>query len=120
MTAWIEFGSGFFDRPALNAIALVTVAFLMISRVPTFSIKQIRVQPSFMLPALLLVGVMAAALASAPFMTFLLVGVIYLASIPVSIWMRAKAQRSENEAPAQPASFTVSTTPPPSRPDSAA
>ena len=120
MTAWIEFGSGFFDRPALNAIALVTVAFLMISRVPTFSIKQIRVQPSFMLPALLLVGVMAAALASAPFMTFLFVGLIYLASIPVSIWMRAKAKRSDNEAQAQPAAFTVTTTPPPSRPDSAA
>lgn len=120
MTAWIEFGSGFFDRPALNAIALVTVAFLMISRVPTFSIKQIRVQPSFMLPALLLVGVMAAALASAPFMTFLFVGLIYLASIPVSIWMRAKAKRSENEAPAQPAAFTVTTTAPPSRPDPAA
>jgi CDP-diacylglycerol--serine O-phosphatidyltransferase len=96
----IEAGGGFFDRPAVSAVVLASVAFLMISRLPTFSIKQIRITPPFWLPALLLVSVLAAALASAPFTTFICVGVVYLASIPVSIWMQARARRSTLATPA--------------------
>lgn len=89
----LETGPGVFDRPGVNAFALTLVALLMVSRIPTFSLKQVRISPSFMLPALLLVGVLAAALASAPFMTFICVGAIYLASIPVAVWSQAQARR---------------------------
>jgi CDP-diacylglycerol---serine O-phosphatidyltransferase len=94
-----EFGPGFFDRPTVNAVALVTIAILMVSRIPTFSIKQIKIPPSFFLPALLLVGLLVAALASAPFMTFICVGVVYLASIPVSVWMQARDRRRVADTP---------------------
>lgn len=99
MMITFEVGRGFFDTPTLNAAVLVAVALLMISRVPTFSIKQIRIPPSFMLPALLLVGLVAAALASAPFTTFIVVGVIYLVSIPVAVWKQARDRRRTAEAP---------------------
>lgn len=99
MMLTFEVGRGFFDTPTLNAAVLVAVALLMISRVPTFSIKQIRIPPSFMLPALLLVGLVAAALASAPFTTFIVVGIIYLASIPIAIWKQARDRRRVAEAP---------------------
>ncbi len=93
MMITLEFGPGFFDRPSVNAVVLVAIALLMISRLPTFSIKQIRIPPSFMLPTLLFVGIMVAALASAPFTTFICVGVIYLLSIPVSVWTQMRARR---------------------------
>jgi CDP-diacylglycerol--serine O-phosphatidyltransferase len=94
-----EFGTGFFDRPTVNAVALVVIALLMVSRVPTFSIKQIKLSPAFFLPALLLAGLSVAALASAPFMTFICVGVVYLASIPVAVWRQGRDRRRTAEMP---------------------
>jgi CDP-diacylglycerol---serine O-phosphatidyltransferase len=88
-----EFGPGVFDTPTVNAVALVVIALLMVSRVPTFSIKQVKISPAFFLPALLLVGLLAAALASAPFMTFICVGVVYLVSIPIAVWRQSQDRR---------------------------
>jgi hypothetical protein len=41
----------------------------------------------------MLVVLLAAGLASEPFLTFLIGGIIYLASIPVSVWMQGQAKR---------------------------
>lgn len=89
----IEFGGGFFDRPAVNAVVLLGVAALMISRIPTFSLKKLHIKPSMALPLFMLVVLIAAGLASEPFLTFIIVGAFYLASIPLSVWMQMKAKR---------------------------
>jgi CDP-diacylglycerol---serine O-phosphatidyltransferase len=94
-----EFGPGFFDRPAVNAVALIAIALLMVSRVPTFSIKQIKLSPSLFLPALLFVGLMVAALASAPMMTLICIDVVYLASIPVAVWRQKQDRRRTTDMP---------------------
>lgn len=93
MMATIEIGPGFFDLPVVNAVVLLGVASLMISRIPTFSFKKLHVTPSMALPLFMLVVLLAAGLASEPFLTFLIGGVIYLASIPVSVWMQGQAKR---------------------------
>jgi CDP-diacylglycerol--serine O-phosphatidyltransferase len=118
MMLTLEVGNGFFDGPIVNAVVLVTIALLMISRVPTFSIKQIKVKPSHRLPALLLVVLLIAALASAPLTTLICVGVIYLASIPVSVWMQMRDRRRVADAP-MPAPSLPSSAPAPtaSNPD---
>lgn len=108
MMLTLEVGAGFFDRPLVNAVVLVTVALLMISRVPTFSIKQIKIKPSFRLPALLLVALLIAALASSPLTTLICVGVVYLASIPVSIWMQMRDRRRVAETPMPAPSLPLS------------
>jgi CDP-diacylglycerol---serine O-phosphatidyltransferase len=71
----------------LNALVTLVVAVLMVSRVPTFSIKMIvvRVKPEWILPTLIGVGLLAAALLNAPWVTLLAVGVAYLVSLPVSV-----------------------------------
>jgi CDP-diacylglycerol--serine O-phosphatidyltransferase len=97
LIATIELGPGFFSSPEVNAVVMIGVAALMISRVPTFSVKQVKLKPSMALP-LLLVTLLAAALASAPFRTFLVVGALYVASIPVSVWMQARARRAAADA----------------------
>jgi CDP-diacylglycerol--serine O-phosphatidyltransferase len=72
-------------HPALNAVWLIVCALLMVSRIPTFSLKKLKVQREHVLPTLVLVGLLAALLVSYPWFTLAAVGLAYLASIPLSI-----------------------------------
>jgi CDP-diacylglycerol--serine O-phosphatidyltransferase len=82
---------------ALNAVVLVAVAFLMVSRIPTFSIKTVvvRIKPDWILPTLVGVGLFVAALSSAPWHTLLAIGVVYLASLPVGWWSAYRLRRRD-------------------------
>jgi CDP-diacylglycerol--serine O-phosphatidyltransferase len=71
-------------HPALNAAWLIVCALLMISRIPTFSLKKLHVKREHVLPTLVLVGLLAALLVSYPWFTLAAAGLAYLASIPVS------------------------------------
>jgi CDP-diacylglycerol--serine O-phosphatidyltransferase len=85
----------------LNAVVLVFVALMMVSRVPTFSLKMIalRIQPDWVLPTLILVGMFVAALSSAPWLTLVGVGIAYLLSLPVGVVVaRQMRRRFESEA----------------------
>ncbi len=90
---------------ALNALVTVVVAVLMVSRVPTFSIKMIvvRVKPEWILPTLIGVGLFVAALSSAPWLTLLAIGVAYLVSLPISIVAGYRQQRRHAREAAQAA-----------------
>ena len=87
-------------HPALNAGWLIVCALLMISRIPTFSLKKLRVKREHVLPTLVLVGLLAALLVSYPWFTLAAVGLGYLASIPVSV---ASQRRLIARLGAQPA-----------------
>jgi CDP-diacylglycerol--serine O-phosphatidyltransferase len=78
-------------------MVLVMVAFLMVSRIPTFSIKTlvVRIKPDWILPTLVGVGLFVAALSSAPWHTLLAIGVIYLASLPVGWWSAYRLRRRD-------------------------
>ena len=80
-----QVGPGVFDRPAVVGAALVGVSFLMVSRIPTFSGKRVRVPHNWVLPTMLLVGLLAAFLVSAPWTTFTVLGLGYLGCIPLSM-----------------------------------
>lgn len=75
-------------HPALNTFWLIVCALLMISRIPTFSLKKLHVKREHVLPTLVLVGLLAALLVSYPWFTLAAVGLAYLASIPLSIVSR--------------------------------
>ena len=61
MMASFQFDSpGFFASPVVNAIFLIGISFLMVSRIPTYSGKRFRVPSAYVLPMLLLVGLLAA------------------------------------------------------------
>jgi len=79
----------------LNALVTVVVALLMVSRVPTFSIKMIvvRVKPEWILPTLIGVGLLVAGLTTAPWMTLLAIGILYLISLPISVVVGYRLQR---------------------------
>src|SRR5215467_7331509 len=93
MIATFQFGPGYADRPAVVGAVILAVSLLMVSQVPTFSFKRIRVPHHNVVPALFVVGLVAACLVSMPWATLLLVGVAYLASIPWSISAYGKLSR---------------------------
>jgi CDP-diacylglycerol--serine O-phosphatidyltransferase len=100
MIATFEFGPGYFDRPELNGALMLAVSLLMISQVPTYSYKRVRVPPNYVLPTLLVVGLLGASLVSLPWVTLLATGVVYVATIPMSIAAYGKLARQRQTMPA--------------------
>ncbi len=87
--------SDFFQSAILNAAWMLFIAFMMASRVPTFSIKRIRIARRFIMPVLLLVGGLAAVLASYPWQLLSLIAIVYLATIPFSVLSHRRLQEQE-------------------------
>jgi CDP-diacylglycerol--serine O-phosphatidyltransferase len=80
----LEFGRGLVDRPVVVGPFMLVVAGLMISRVPTYSFKRIKVPHRHVGIALLSVGAAVAFLVSTPWITLLAFGAAYIASLPFS------------------------------------
>jgi CDP-diacylglycerol--serine O-phosphatidyltransferase len=85
MMVSFEIGPGLFSHVVVNALVIVGVSALMVSRVPTYSGKSIRVPQRYVLPLLLLVGVLAGLLVGAPWSTMTGVALVYVGSIPFSL-----------------------------------
>jgi CDP-diacylglycerol--serine O-phosphatidyltransferase len=103
ITMFISFdwGDGIARSPWLNAIIVAAVAALMVSRVPTVSLKRVRIHNDYVVPALLAVGILAAFLTTAPWPVMAAIGLVYLFSIPFSI-ARFYTLKRRYEAPAHP------------------
>jgi CDP-diacylglycerol--serine O-phosphatidyltransferase len=101
---FIQFGGGFFDNPMVVAVFLVGVSFLMVSKVPTYSFKKVRIPNKWVLPILLVVGLLASFLVTEPWLTLSAVTSLYLISIPISVrsFGRLKSQAEAAHPPAAP------------------
>lgn len=77
---------------ASPAIAVWTfcVACLMISRIPTFSIKNIRLPAKAVMPVMAFAVFMIAAIVNLPWETLTVLGVTYIASIPLAYFKARK------------------------------
>jgi CDP-diacylglycerol--serine O-phosphatidyltransferase len=107
-----QFGEGLFRQPIIVAVFIVVVSALMVSRIPTFSFKKIRVTPRWILPTMLLVGLFAATLVSAPWLTMAAGGILYLASIPFSLRSYRKLEQAGGDAPEATPPDDTGNTPP--------
>ncbi len=90
-----------FRMPFVAAPYLVLIAFLMVSRIPTYSFKRVRVIRRHVLAVLMFVAVFAAFFASYPWLTMTAIGLFYLGSIPVSAHS-CRRLRLEHERPPAP------------------
>ena len=95
MMASFEFGPGIASHPLTVGLVMVAVAALMVSRVPTYSFKRLKVPPRSVLPVMVGIGLLIVFVISTPWITFLAVGIAYLASIPAAIlaYRRLAARR---------------------------
>jgi len=78
------FGDDFFRSPAMAAAFLTIIGGLMVSRFPTFSFKKAKVAQAYVLPVMIVAGLLVAFLVSAPWAMLSVIGAIYLVSIPLS------------------------------------
>jgi CDP-diacylglycerol--serine O-phosphatidyltransferase len=83
---WLAAGNGFWTSPITVAIWTVIVAALMISRVPTLSLKTIKVPPRLVAPLLVGVVLVAATVLLYPLWALVAAMLIYLAHIPYSVY----------------------------------
>lgn len=81
-------------RPEIISVWLVVLAAMMVSHIPTFSSKQIRVPHKMTVPALALFGILIAGLINETWPTLTLFGVAYLLSLPWSLYHYAEKKKS--------------------------
>lgn len=85
MVLSFELGGGILASAWFNGFMLAAVAGLMVSTIPTFSAKRIKIPRGYVPLALIGLGALIAFLVSTPWVTLGLVGLGYLVSIPVSV-----------------------------------
>jgi CDP-diacylglycerol--serine O-phosphatidyltransferase len=85
LTTAFALEDNFQSYPLLFAISMLISGFLMISRIPTFVIKNVPIPHHYVRLLLMLVAVIVAALFSIPWWTFTIGVAIYFFSIPVSV-----------------------------------
>ena len=90
-----EWGGEWIIRsPYLNGVWITGVALMMVSTVPTVSLKSIRIPRHLVIPTLLGIGVATAFLTTAPWPTLTVVGIVYLSSIPLTVRAAMQARRA--------------------------
>ena len=99
---WLITGSDFFQHWALVMPWTLFIALLMISSVATFSWTSIRIRSGWRLFALAGVALLGAALLTEPWLTLLVISVLYLGALPFSIaaYGRVKRRRAAVPRPA--------------------
>jgi CDP-diacylglycerol---serine O-phosphatidyltransferase len=89
-----EWGDSLFRSPYLSAVVVTGIALLMISKVPTVSLKRIRIPHHMVVPTLLAFGVATAFLTTEPWLTLTIVGIVYVSSIPLTIRSYSRLKRA--------------------------
>jgi len=90
---WLVSGAEVFRTwPVVMAWTLF-IAALMISAIPTYSWTSIRIRRDWRLLAIAGVGLLGAALITAPWITLLVVSILYLAALPASVASYARVRR---------------------------
>lgn len=97
-----EWGDWIARSAYLNAVWISAVALLMVSKIPTVSLKQIRIPHHFVMPSLLGVGLLAGFFMTAPWPTLTMIGIVYTGSIPLTVRAYYRSQRSAAAAAAKP------------------
>ncbi len=86
----------FLFQPSFLSLYLGVVAVMMASRVPTFSAKKIAIKTKYLSPIVILLVLSIIALIIDPWLTFPLLGGLYLLSIPFSIYSHHRLKRRHN------------------------
>jgi CDP-diacylglycerol---serine O-phosphatidyltransferase len=103
MYASFEWGDWIVRSPYLSAVWIAGIASLMVSTLPTLSLKKFTIPHRFVMPTLLGVGLLAAFVTTAPWPTLVLIGTLYVGSIPLTMRAAARARRAAEPKRAEPA-----------------
>jgi CDP-diacylglycerol--serine O-phosphatidyltransferase len=82
LTVFLQIGTGWWSSPLVVAAWTIIVALAMVSRLPTLSMKTVRVQPRAAAPLLVLIAGLAAAVVTFPFASLGAAMLLYLVHVP--------------------------------------
>jgi CDP-diacylglycerol--serine O-phosphatidyltransferase len=82
---WLNTENDVFRQPIVTGSVMLAVSVLMVSRVPTFSGKHMRLKPHWVVPLMILIGLIAAFLVTDTWATLSVIGIAYAAAIPFSV-----------------------------------
>lgn len=96
-----------FRHPLLTATVLIVVAGLMVSRMPTYSLKKFKVPHGWILPMMLVIGLFATGIVIMPWQTLSLTGIAYIVALPFGVLSYRRLERMaadiQNAPPPAPA-----------------
>jgi CDP-diacylglycerol---serine O-phosphatidyltransferase len=90
-------------HPVTGAVFLVGIGVLMVSRLPSWSLKRGRIQGPWVVPTMVLVALAIGLMATTPWTTLPLIGLVYLLLLPFSYrsYLRTAAREAAAQASAQ-------------------
>ena len=81
---WLGFDLSIMYHPLVVGGWAIVMASLMVSRIPTYSFKGLKVPQPYVLPVLILAALFFAGLAGSPWLTLTIASGLYLATFPIS------------------------------------
>ena len=94
----LEFQLGWAREAPYVSAWLVLIGAGAVSQIPTFAGKRLKLPVSTVLPVLALLGLLMAGLVTQPWLSYLVITTIYLASIPISAGKFYHEQRQASDA----------------------
>ncbi len=88
-------GDDFFRQPWVAGIVLLVIAGMMVSTVPTYSFKNLKISRGWILPTMLITGAVIILLINVPWITLTVIGTAYIGSIPFSARDQQALQKAE-------------------------
>ena len=88
-------GEGFFRQPWVVGIFMLVIAGMLVSTIPTYSFKKLKISQHWILPTMLITAAIAIFLINAPWLTLSVVGLAYICSIPLSYRAQQALQTAE-------------------------
>ncbi|GAB4186768.1 MAG: CDP-diacylglycerol--serine O-phosphatidyltransferase [Thalassobaculales bacterium] len=89
-----ELGDAVVRHPLPVAIWTALVGGLMFSRLPTFAFKRLRIPQPYVMPVVVVAGLLVAGLAAATWTTLIILAGLYLASFPVAYVSYRRLERA--------------------------
>jgi CDP-diacylglycerol--serine O-phosphatidyltransferase len=80
-------------HPAFVAVNMILVGLLMISRIPTFSLKDLKIQKQYVPIAMVIAAVLIAGIIMEPWVVLPFVAIVYLISIPIIYYRTKNAEK---------------------------
>ncbi len=80
----------------LIGVWVLVVSSLMVSRIPTWSSKQLRLKPKMLIPSLAFTGLCLAILIHAPWVMLSAISIIYMISLPLAFRYYRKLEKENN------------------------
>ncbi len=95
MVLSFQVGEGFFRQPWVVGIFMLVIAGMLVSTIPTYSFKKLKISRQWILPTMLITGTIAVFLINAPWLTLSVAGLAYICSIPFSYRAEQALKKAE-------------------------